>query len=44
MANGRRSAHELSQLLGENIEGLAQGLCEQGYLQTTSVIVEAEDD
>lgn len=44
MANGRRSARELSQLLGEDIEELANGLCEQGYLQTASFIVQAEDD
>lgn len=44
MANGRRSQHELAQLLGEDIEGLAHVLYQQGYLQTTSVVIAAADD
>lgn len=38
MANGRRSERELTQLLGENINELAQGLLQQGYLQVNSVV------
>jgi len=44
MANGRRSDRELSELLGEDIDELAHGLAEQGYLQTTSIVIQAEDD
>jgi len=44
MANGRRSERELAQLLGENIDELAHGLRQQGYLQTTSIVVLADDD
>ena len=43
MANGRRSQRELAQLLGENIDELAYGL-RQGYLQTTSIVIQSEDD
>jgi len=44
MANGRRSQRELAQLLGENIDELAYGLRQQGYLQTTSIVIQSEDD
>lgn len=44
MANGRRSARELSQLLGENIDELAHGLREQGYLQTAAFVIPSEED
>lgn len=44
MANGRRSERELAELLGENIDELAHGLREQGYLQTTAILIQAEDD
>ena len=45
MANGRRSERELAQLLGEeDIDELAHGLREQGYLQTTSLVIQAEDE
>lgn len=44
MANGRRSERELAELLGENIDELAHGLRDQGYLQTTAILIQAEDD
>jgi hypothetical protein len=44
MANGRRSERELAELLGENIEELAHGLREQGYLQTTAIVIQADDE
>ncbi len=44
MANGRRSERELAELLGEDIEELAQRLRQQGYLQTTAMVIQAEDD
>lgn len=44
MANGRRSDRELADLLGEDIDELAHGLREQGYLQNTSLLIQAEDD
>lgn len=44
MANGRRSERELAQLLGEDIGELAHGLSTEGYLQTTSLQIQAEDD
>lgn len=44
MANGRRSERELAQLLGEDIDDLALGLRQQGFLQTTSIVFQAEDD
>jgi len=44
MANGRRSERELSQLLGEDIGELAHHLHQQGYLQTTALVIQAEDD
>lgn len=44
MANGRRSERELADLLGEDIDELAHGLREQGYLQKTSLLIQAEDD
>jgi hypothetical protein len=44
MANGRRSDRELAELLGENIDELAHGLVEQGYLQTTAIHIQAEDE
>lgn len=33
LANGQRSAQELSMLLGADVSGLAEGLRMQGYLQ-----------
>lgn len=44
MANGRRSERELAELLGENIDELAHGLREQGYLQTTAIVILADDE
>lgn len=44
MANGRRSERELAELLGEDIEDLAHHLRQQGYLQTTAMVIQAEDD
>lgn len=44
MANGRRSERELAELLGEDIEELAQRLRQQGYLQTAAMVIQAEDD
>lgn len=44
MANGRRSEKELSLLLGNDISELAQGLQCQGYLQTTAILVPADEE
>lgn len=44
MANGRRSEKELSLLLGSDVSELAVGLRQQGYLQTTDMVVPGEDD
>lgn len=46
MANGRRSEHELSLLLGSDVSELAYGLMEKGYLQNATAIClpEADDD
>lgn len=44
MANGRRSEKELSLLLGGDVSDLAFGLRQQGYLQTTAMVVLSEDD
>ena len=39
MANGRRSLRELSLLMGENVESLAQDLSQAGYLQTAALVI-----
>ncbi|MFM6985062.1 MAG: hypothetical protein ACKOXQ_00280 [Hydrogenophaga sp.] len=44
MANGRRSEHELAGLLGEDIRDMADGLSDQGYLQTLILTIPAEDE
>ncbi|MCU0761864.1 MAG: hypothetical protein MUF76_02520 [Hydrogenophaga sp.] len=46
MANGRRSAHELSMLLGSDIAELAEQLLTEGYLTLTpaKVISDMDED
>lgn len=44
MANGRRSERELSLLLGEQVGDLAEGLQQQGYLQTAAIVIGEDDD
>jgi hypothetical protein len=44
MANGRRSARELSVLLGEEVSELALGLHQQGYLQPVDIALYSDGD
>lgn len=44
MANGRRSEHELSALLGGDVSDLAEGLLQQGYLQPVPLMLYGEND
>jgi hypothetical protein len=44
MANGRRSERELALLLGEDIDDLAHWLHDKGYLQTSSLVIQVEND
>lgn len=44
MANGRRSAKELSALLGDDVWELALGLHQQGYLQPVDIAALSDGD
>jgi hypothetical protein len=44
MANGRRSARELSALLGDDVWELALGLHQQGYLQPVDIATLGDGD
>jgi hypothetical protein len=44
LANGHRSARELSALLGDDVSELALGLHQQGYLQPVDIVSHSDGD